>query len=812
MSSAPRPHQQPPHAAVRPSLATDALAKGGNNSPGSHSNYTKSSNPTALLDSDLIRLHERGRAHQSLEDFIWRTDRANAKAMHSNGPSPGPPAAPVGVGGGFSLFTPSDATIMNEGLPESSRANMYNNRPRRLSGSSNASSSFESTSNSTPRESFESRMRSSSWGSQTSFESFYSAHSSQHQHHRASFASYAQFPWQRPAPIKPVRRKSKPGELFSILPGEVLEMILAHLKKLHLAPGSTSCATCWMRDACSAALSCRKMLRHAHGALYEDVQLVGADSAQHRKKYKNAAGTRMILLRRTLRGNPRLAMLVKTLKVPAMPQSIPDPTEYLDTVASLIMACPNLERVVGFYPRYDHTFSRYFHALSTRQRLKDMNWVVEPTQFQLQHRVRGSSGSLTKMMQPSKSSQTQLQALAKRQTQAPSTLQPQQVASFLELHSNWHFLTTLVVHCQPGATLMPASMVIKSVAYLPALQDLHLSHLPQTAFDDNSLLYLPTLKKLTLVQLPGVTAAGLSAFASRGTSARLETLTIIHCRLNCLRGLARILANLTSLTSFSLVQSNPPSLPEGEVIWLFPYVASPTLRHLHWDVPASATRGTTTDSILAQSIEAGGFPGLRRLRVPNDPEGWFQKLCRPQEKADLPGDRYRGGQNHLSSHSRASSYNSNSGHSPPGSGDAANDEKKSRVQFSDLHQARLAAQARIESSRRVPRFFVNVVDEDGLLVEKYGIAAFVGSVESRISYHLFPDPGATDERGGLVGMAELLGDGGENLVGGTTYEESSKREGCAGRWNAYSSVSSDKKDKDRYIHTERGRWRGVVLS
>ena len=73
-------------------------------------------------------------------------------------------------------------------------------------------------------------------------------------------------PWHRPTPIKRLPRREK-GELFSFLPGEVLELIMEELKQSHLGPGSGSCATCWMRDACNAAVSCRKWHKYARAAL-----------------------------------------------------------------------------------------------------------------------------------------------------------------------------------------------------------------------------------------------------------------------------------------------------------------------------------------------------------------------------------------------------------------------------------------------------------------------------------------------------------------------------------------------------------------
>jgi len=149
---------------------------------------------------------------------------------------------------------------------------------------------------------------------------------------------------------------------------------------------------------------------------------------------------------------------------------------------------------------------------------------------------------------------------------------------------------------------------------------------------------------------------------------------------------------------------------------------------------------------------------------------------------------------------------------------------------SDLHQARLAAQARLEEARRFPRYFIDVIDVRGRVVEKYGVGAFIGTTGSRINYVLTPDAGGTDEGGGLVGVVDMLRDGGEMLSvpkpeverswrgssrkdkSGQEDEERRIRSGCCGRWNAQAGFVADKKDKERCMHVERGRWKGVVLS
>lgn len=73
--------------------------------------------------------------------------------------------------------------------------------------------------------------------------------------------------YSRPSQTSVFRKKAKPGEIFAKLPGEVLELILGELKKLHLEKPTESCATCWMRDVCSVTLTARKWCKFARVAL-----------------------------------------------------------------------------------------------------------------------------------------------------------------------------------------------------------------------------------------------------------------------------------------------------------------------------------------------------------------------------------------------------------------------------------------------------------------------------------------------------------------------------------------------------------------
>lgn len=187
-------------------------------------------------DHFRVPVPPRGIREQPLGDFITRTERSAGRTM-LRAAYPGLQAPAV------------DLTMVIDALPAAL------NRPRKLSNSSVASSSGVSRESFESRPSLESRTRGSSWSSRTSFESI------------ESNPWRPEYLYHRPAPIKRPRQKY-PGEIFAVLPGEVLELILDELKKLHLGPGSESCATCWMRDLCSICLSARKWCKFARTALY----------------------------------------------------------------------------------------------------------------------------------------------------------------------------------------------------------------------------------------------------------------------------------------------------------------------------------------------------------------------------------------------------------------------------------------------------------------------------------------------------------------------------------------------------------------
>lgn len=611
------------------------------------------------------------------------------------------------------------------------------------------------------------------------------------------------------------------GEGFKKLPEEILLVILAELRKVHLDTGSRSCSTCWMRDVMNLGLSCKKWWGAARSALYEDIQLVGCDSILHtKKKLKMKYGTRLTLLRRTLRGRPDLAEYVKSLKVPAMPdaaKSKKEQDEYLELVASLVMACPNLERLAGLYPTYNHEFSRFDHALSTRRKLTEKVWIINPSPFQRQHRYQLSEDAehLTPVL-------------------SPAQLLPEQCMTFLTNHTNWTHLQTLFLHCNPGGTI-DSALFVNIFHSLPSLENLYVSGFSASSFNDATLLSLPSLKSLRLDNLPGVSASGLSNYASPARTDSLTSLSLISIPLLSLPVLVRLFSHMKSLTHFTISQAPSPSLPIGTDIFLHPYLASPTLQYLHWEFTNADDDKAT--QILAKSIVFSGFPSLKAIRAPTDHDGALQRLCRPRERIELPGDRYRNvgmpgqrmsghpglpqtqslpnlssAKSTFSGHGHSSSISSKLVKSPTRSTFSLNidhlssysDDSGSRGIGMNLITARKIAQQRIDAAMTQPKFHIIIWDENGDFVERFELGGFIGSIQSRINYTLKPDVEGMDESIiGIEGPGGLLDAG----------DEVSPRDGCTGSWNLESGsrVKSASKGKERWWHTERGRWKDIPL-
>ncbi|KAE8153248.1 hypothetical protein BDV25DRAFT_34788 [Aspergillus avenaceus] len=429
--------------------------------------------------------------------------------------------------------------------------------------------------------------------------------------------------------------------VFKRLPPEVYDNILTQLEYLHTGSSNSGCLTCYQRDLHALSLTCRAWERAVRPKLYNRIHIIGNDSPAQLKKYRMKRGSRLKLLRRTLRERKLLANLVLELRVPQMEMLfIPGKQsfqwqEYRDLVASVVMVCPNLERLLGLSIPYNHQFDRLTHALSTRRKLKEHTWLLGEA-------MDVSEGS-------------------PRSTSCPGSLGPSQMFEFLDYHVSWTNLETLMLYGISDNNALEPSIFLRMFSLLPSLKNLCISKFDAEAFADSTLLCLPPLESLRLESLPGVTDTGLSQYTTRPESRSLKSLALIEQNVESLLVISKMLASLPQLERFKIVQSEKcPTLNNDGIIFQ-PLFASASLKHLHWDVacPNPHTALTrmdytpfvkppkhvnTPNSHLAQSIIASGFPRLEALRAPSDiePPGVLQAACRPipNGQALIQQDRY----------------------------------------------------------------------------------------------------------------------------------------------------------------------------
>ncbi|KAL8758775.1 MAG: hypothetical protein Q9199_001250 [Rusavskia elegans] len=493
-----------------------------------------------------------------------------------------------------------------------------------------------------------------------------------------------------------LRSTEPPPPVFQRLPPEIYDCILRHLAVFHKEPSSMSCETCHLRDLCALALVDRAWDRAVRPRLYGKIHIVGNDWPAHTKKFKMKAGVRLKLLRRTLRERRALAQHVREIKVPRL-QADGEEVEAktLDVVASLVMACPNLEKLIGFYPVYGHAFDRLTYALSSRSNLKERVWII------------AENPSIT---------ERSLKQLP------PGLMDLEQAESFLYFHHRWRSLSTLFL-CSQKHGVLERDVFVQSLHRLPALRHLCISNFDVDDFDDVTLQSLPLLQSLRLQDLEGVTFWGLSEFSRTRSARGIRQLSLVNLDITYLSAISNILLHLTSLQRFTLVQESSPEVAAGDLVFQ-PVIASQQLHYMHWDIllPGSANEN------LASSIRAGGFPSLRTLRAPSDYDGQLQMLCRPRAQVVLPSDKY------------SKAYR-------------ASEEGKSSGTARTLFTARKLAQQRIEDARNAVKFRV-VIEEEGVLQEVFDIQGFMGTIGSRISYNLESDVPGNDNA--LIDFPDLI--------------------------------------------------------
>ncbi|KAI9771662.1 MAG: hypothetical protein M1840_001877 [Geoglossum simile] len=375
-----------------------------------------------------------------------------------------------------------------------------------------------------------------------------------------------------------------------------------------------------------------------------------------------------------------------------------DRRKYLDVVASLVMCCPNLERLVGFYPTYNHEFDRLRHALSTRTRLTEHVWII------------GDSAPA-----------------ARNDRHDPSSIRPEAAAAFLRHHDKWQSLHTLFLHAL-GKGILEHELFVAVFSRLPSLEKLCVSNFSSEDFDDSTLQALPPLRCLRLQDLHGLTDNGVFRFVSRPASQSLESLSLINLELMNLAVISKLFASLHKLRRFTLLQDSSPELPVGGLV-LQPVIASSSVEYIHWDI---LVPGSANDN-LARSIRFRGFPNLRMLRAPSDHHGILQAVCRPLERIARGSDKFIAARREFAEQ-----------HSP----------RYSRV----LPVARNGAQDRIEEARRYVQFKL-VVEEDGIVKQIFHMNGFMGLIGSGINYSLAADVKGSDNA--VINFGDLIDRGNE---------------------------------------------------
>ncbi|KAF2444847.1 hypothetical protein P171DRAFT_412723 [Karstenula rhodostoma CBS 690.94] len=558
-----------------------------------------------------------------------------------------------------------------------------------------------------------------------------------------------------------------PHHVSKNLPREVYDCILEWLERQHFR-GNQYCPPCYLRDLCSLSLTSRAWDRAATMQLYRKVWVLSRDDRCGLPKLRVAGTSRLKLLRRTLREHTALAKIVREIHLPDLRALYSFATiereEIVNLAASLVMACPGLERLVGFHIPYTHSFDRLSYALSTRLNLKERLWViadayVEEDEYD-EDPVRGYYHAACDPTE-----------------------------KFLELNSNQRCLSTLVLHQESARPVIDLTYraVIGTIRQLPLLRHLSLSGLSSSSFPNLALSTLPPdLKSLRLENLPGVSEKGLQRLLSSHAVTSLKTLALVDLEINHLDIIAGFLSpHLQHLERFTLCQHKAPTRYAGPANPIF---RSNTVKNIHWELRSQVSRphvipsslaSKTTQSlsfpddelvaclatrVFANSIKDGLLPSLRRIRAPHDPQGILQALCKPLGTALLRSDI-----SHL-----AAAVKPDHGHTqstpkdvetettcslqeflntaPDGRADSVMLSPSSATFAGHLQaptptSSRLAAHARILGAREMPAVAVRVMDpEDNVRVET-NIGGFLGDLHSSITYDLKPDRhrGAVDE-------------------------------------------------------------------
>ncbi|KAF2788635.1 hypothetical protein K505DRAFT_341931 [Melanomma pulvis-pyrius CBS 109.77] len=600
-----------------------------------------------------------------------------------------------------------------------------------------------------------------------------------------------QTPWERERYKKnSAWRRSKPAyvfpaHIFKRLPREVYNCIVEQLAQLHFEQDQA--CPCYLKDLYNLSLTSRTWDRAVTLQLYRKVWVL-TDENSKMSKIKIKGTGRLKLLRRTLRERPVLGRYVRELHMSDFASlyrnASVDREEIINLVASVVMACPNLERLVGFHTPYTHCFDRLSHALSTRRNLKERVWLLaenpdpEPDEDEDDH---PNNSYYNAACDPTE--------------------------RFLELNSSHPRLTTLILHQVPGRPSIPLNFraIIGTFRQLPSLRHLSISGLSTSSFTNLALNSIPPyLKSIRLESLPGIKDKALRRFASSYLSTSLESVTLIDLEISSLATISNFLSpHLGHLKRFTLSQHKTPTLLSADII---PLLHSQTLNYIHWEIgsqavppppypsstssfpfPNSEPISCLATSLLSTSIKNNRFPSLRKIRAPHDPQGLLQALCKPLTTALLPSDiSLVSSRRPTSSHEQpvnifppspfpehaSDPSASRPGTPPPLQSPSLRADSPMSAVFEMSHTSdftshsvsrsgaatllspscsRAAAEARILAARKQPFMTVRVTDPKGGVRVDSTIGGFLGRIDSKIAYEVRPDRSAVGETDGEVG-------------------------------------------------------------
>lgn len=465
------------------------------------------------------------------------------------------------------------------------------------------------------------------------------------------------------------RVSNLPRRIFAQLPREIYQCIVEHVEGVHTI-GQTVDVPALRHDLRSLCLVNKRWHRVARDHLYRELWLPSNKAPTKRAFSRQQKPSRLRQLLNTLRTSPGLAFLVHSIRVTfelaneleADVQSPFKKASSLDILQEIITLCYNLQQFSGYVVPATTSTTNVFEALSTRTRMKSHVWKLD------------SNYELPSLM------------------------------DFIRWHYDWLNLETLVISTDPGVDL--GQVAVSAILHrLKSLKHLMLSGLHPSDVNDATILNFPALKSLRFSNCAGLTDQGIEQLAYTRLASSLKRLTLVGLELNSLQTIQTVLAHLTCLKRFTLIQETSPEIELDVHPASRPgALSSPSLQYLHWDCthPGSAL------SRLADSISHNRFPKLLKIKIPCDTDGLLQALCRPIPRHKLTKDDIQ----YLQSHT-----------------------------VRDLRVAQIQAQLRVRQSRQNSNFNVVVQDESNEVSSTHVIGGFLGRMESGIEYSLEPEAG-----------------------------------------------------------------------